>query len=116
DTVDYPVVETSRQWSGRNREQVNKPEARHLSVDAVGHQEARMGRPWRGWKLMQANRPAAKPVPYTGIRHAAGRLFSERGERQEYVLVGGRRNRVFGDKEVNGSCGTATKRFFLQSL
>ncbi|EXM12972.1 hypothetical protein FOTG_18560, partial [Fusarium oxysporum f. sp. vasinfectum 25433] len=49
-----------------------------------------------------------------GIRHAAGRLFSERGERQEYVLVGGRRNRVFGDKEVNGSCGTATKRFFLQ--
>jgi hypothetical protein len=50
----------------------------------------------------------------TGIRHAAGRLFSERGERQEYVLVGGRRNRVFGDKEVNGSCGTATKRFFLQ--
>ncbi|EXK23726.1 hypothetical protein FOMG_19514 [Fusarium oxysporum f. sp. melonis 26406] len=100
----------------RNREQVNKPEARHLSVDAVGHQEARMGRPWRGWKLMQANRPAAKPVPYTGIRHAAGRLFSERGERQEYVLVGGRRNRVFGDKEVNGTCGTATKRFFLQTL
>ncbi|KAG6997080.1 hypothetical protein FOFC_07968 [Fusarium oxysporum] len=115
-TVDYPVVETSRQWPGRNREQVNKPEARHLSVDAVGHQEARIGRPWRGWKLMQANRPAAKPVPYTGIRHAAGRLFSERGELQEYVRVGGRRNRVFGDKEVNGSCGTATKRFFLQSL
>ncbi|KAM5360072.1 hypothetical protein ACJA88_014951 [Fusarium oxysporum] len=100
----------------RNREQVNKPEARHLSVDAVGRQEARIGRPWRGWKLMQANRPAAKPVPYTGIRHAAGRLFSERGELQEYVLAGGRRNRVFGDKEVNGSCGTATKRFFLQSL
>jgi hypothetical protein len=50
----------------------------------------------------------------TGVRRAAGRLFSERGERQEYVLVGGRRSRVFGDKEVNGSCGTATKRFFLQ--
>ncbi|KAF5249448.1 hypothetical protein FOXYS1_15022, partial [Fusarium oxysporum] len=49
-------------------------------------------------------------------RHAAGRLFSERGERQEYVLVGGRRNRVFRDKEVNGSCVTATKRFFLQPL
>ncbi|KAG6997364.1 PKS-NRPS hybrid synthetase [Fusarium oxysporum f. sp. conglutinans] len=29
-TVDYPVVETSRQWSGRNREQVNKPEASKL--------------------------------------------------------------------------------------